>query len=157
MSTYDETTRVAGFYRDADRAVVGGVCAGLAGHFGLNLKVTRFLMFVAFLVATPFAFIAYLAVVLLTPAVSRYGAERSCVDRCCWGLRRSRRRRDIRRRRVRDGRSESSDGRETPDRAVRPSLDDVRNRYRQLDARLAELERQVTSPRFQLEQEFRKL
>jgi len=34
---------------------------------------------------------------------------------------------------------------------------DVRQKYESLDKRLAELEKQVTSPRFQLEQEFRKL
>jgi phage shock protein C len=156
MNTYDETTRVAGFYRDADRAVVGGVCAGLAGHFGLNLKVTRFLMIVAFLVATPFAFIAYLGAVLLIPAESRDGSRHSDAGRCCWGIRRTRR--NDARRRARDGRSERMDRRKPRDRAaVRPSLEDVRNRYRQLDARLVELEKQVTSPRFQLEQEFRKL
>jgi len=38
-----------------------------------------------------------------------------------------------------------------------PSLKDVKERYKRLDQRLAELEKQVTSPRFQLEQEFRKL
>ncbi len=154
MSTYDETTRMAGFYRDADRAIVGGVCAGLAGHFGLNLKVTRFLMIVAFLVATPFAFIAYLGAVLLIPAESRYRNGRAEVVRCCWGARRARRR-DARR--AADSPSERPDRRDNYDRVARPSIDDVRKRYRQLDARLAELEKQVTSPRFQLEQEFRKL
>ena len=150
MSTYDETTRVAGFYRDADRAIVGGVCAGLASHFGLNLKVTRFLMIVAFLVATPFAFIAYLGAVLLIPAESHRGVRRSDAGRCRWGLRRTRRR-------TRSSRSERREAHEMRDRAVGPTLEDVRKRYRQLDARLVELERQVTSPRFQLEQEFRKL
>ena len=42
MSTF---TRSSGrrFYRDADRAVLGGVCAGLASYLGINLKVLRFL------------------------------------------------------------------------------------------------------------------
>ena len=42
-------------------------------------------------------------------------------------------------------------------RPTRPTVQDVRDRYKTLDKRLAELEKQVTSPRFQLEQEFRKL
>ncbi len=33
------------FYRDRDNAWLGGVCAGLAGYLGFNLKVTRFLAF----------------------------------------------------------------------------------------------------------------
>jgi hypothetical protein len=41
--------------------------------------------------------------------------------------------------------------------ATGPSLKDVKERYKTLDQRLADLEKQVTSPRFQLEQEFRKL
>ncbi len=155
MSTIDETRHLAGFYRDADRAVVGGVCAGLARHFGLNLKVTRFLMVVAFLVATPFALVAYLGAVLLIPAESYDPAGRTVTPRCCWGMRRARRREASRH--ARDDRSGTADRPDGQDRVVRPSLDDVRKRYRQLDARLAELEREVTSPRFQLEQEFRRL
>lgn len=156
MSSYSETTaRSAGFYRDADRALVGGVCAGLAGHFGLNLKVTRFLMILAFIMATPFALIAYLGAVLLIPAESRGRPER-----CYWrdsrsGARRSGKRRMKRRIRTTESWTEDIE----PDEAAqsRPSIADVRERYKTLDKRLAELERQVTSPRFQLEQEFRKL
>ena len=157
MSGYSETTtRSSGFYRDADRAVVGGVCAGLAGHFGLNLKVTRFLMILAFLMATPFALLAYFGAVLLIPAESRGKPER-----CYWrGCRRNARRSGKRRvkRWTRKGETwidDDVDG-EEPKRTS-PSVADVRERYKALDKRLAELEREVTSPRFQLEQEFRKL
>lgn len=159
MNSYSETTtRSAGFYRDADRAVVGGVCAGLAGHFGLNLKVTRFLMVLAFLMATPFAVIAYLGAVLLIPAESRRGPERFYWRGCCGIGRRYR----TRRRRHGSNRHDSAktaavEEDETPANRVRPSLGEVRERYKTLDKRLAELEKQVTSPRFQLEQEFRKL
>lgn len=58
------------FYRDADRAVLGGVCAGFAGYFGLRLKVTRILACVAFFMLMPVVVIAYLAAVLLIPSVS---------------------------------------------------------------------------------------
>ena len=50
-------------YRDADRAVLGGVCAGLATYLGFNLKVTRFLCVIAYLCAFPFAVFAYLIAV----------------------------------------------------------------------------------------------
>jgi len=150
MSAYSETSRHR-LYRDADRAMLGGVCAGLAGYFGLNLRVTRLLAVIAFFMAMPFAVFGYLAMVFLIPAETRGEYERVIETRCCWGTGRARRR--ARRREKR--RAES---REVPDRTVSgPSIKDVRERYSSLDKRLAELEKQVTSPRFQLEQEFRKL
>ena len=57
-------------YRDADRAVLGGVCAGLARYLGFNLKVTRFLCVIAFLCAFPFAVMAYLVAVFVIPSSS---------------------------------------------------------------------------------------
>ena len=58
-------------YRDRDRAILGGVCAGLASYLGFNLKVTRILAFVAFLTMMPIAIVAYLAAVFLIPSASR--------------------------------------------------------------------------------------
>ncbi|MGI9232734.1 MAG: PspC domain-containing protein [Woeseiaceae bacterium] len=149
MSSYSETNE-GRLYRDADRAMLGGVCAGLAGRFGLNLRVTRFLAFVAFLMAMPFAVFAYLAAVVLIPAESRGDYDRVVETRCCWGIRRARRSS-----RNRSERPPASD--ETPGGAPGPTVRDVRERYSSLDKRLAELEKQVTSPRYQLEQEIRKL
>jgi len=143
MNTYSETS-AGRLYRDADRAMLGGVCAGLAGHFGLNLKVTRFLAFIAFLMAMPMAVLAYLAAVCLIPAESR--RDDIIVERhCCWGVRRSRKKRKRRAER------------ESAAKPTGPTVKEVRKKYQALDKRLAELEKQVTSPRFQLEQEFRKL
>lgn len=154
MSSTYTNTRERRLYRDADRAVLGGVCAGLADYFGLNLKVTRFLTVIAFLMALPFAVIAYLAAVCLIPAASYRGREVRVESGCCWarsGRRRSRRSRRMRERIDRE--YEAARERERP----RPSVAEVRERYKSLDKRLAELERKVTSPRFQLQQEFRKL
>ena len=148
MRTYSGVS-TGGLYRDADRAMLGGVCAGLAGYFGLNLKVTRFLAFIAFLMAMPIAVFSYLAAVFLLPAESHGIRVRREPSRRCRGGRRSRRARKSRERRRA----------ERVDEAIPagPTIKDVRDRYRSLDKRLAELEKQVTSPRFQLEQEFRKL
>jgi phage shock protein C len=154
MTSYSNAS-ARGFYRDGDRAVIGGVCAGLAGYFGLNLKVTRFLAFIAFLTAMPFAVIAYLAAVMLIPAESGRDDGAFETRYCCWGVRRSgSRRRNRRARRRAEKRSRME---EPVAAATGPSLKDVKERYKTLDQRLAELEKQVTSPRFQLEQEFRKL
>lgn len=147
MNSYGETTGYR-LYRDADRAMLGGVCAGLAGYFGLNLRVTRVLAFIAFLMAMPITVTAYLAAVFLIPAESRPGYRDIDETRVC---RRRRRARTIRER-YRAQRKEAA-----PVVPVGPTVKDVRERYRSLDKRLAELEKQVTSPRFQLEQEFRKL
>lgn len=155
MSTYSETS-ASRLYRDGDRAVLGGVCAGLAGYFGLNLKVTRILAFIAFLTAMPFAVITYLVAVCLIPARSTRGREVIVETRCCWGARRSRRRRKSRRSR-RTTVEDKAPWTETRTEPAGPSLKDVRERYKTLDKRLADLEKKVTSPRFQLEQEFRKL
>jgi len=153
MNMYSETSERR-LYRDADRAVLGGVCAGLASYFGLNLKVTRILAFIAFLTAMPFAVIAYLVAVCLIPAASHRGSEVLVETRCCWGMRRSRRR-SRRSRKMRD--ADDPPRPDTPVSPARPTVAQVRERYKDLDKRLAELEKKVTSPRFQLEQEFRKL
>jgi phage shock protein C len=127
--SYDDSFQRRRFTRNKDRAVVAGVCAGLADYFGFNLKVTRVLAVISLFMAMPVTLIAYFGTVFLVPAV-----------------------RDERRRTSYD-----VDFR----RAVRASpaqtLANVRRRYQSLDRRLARLERYVTSSRFNLDQEFRKL
>ena len=120
-------------YRDADRAVLGGVCAGLATYLGFNLKVTRFLCVIAFLCAFPFAVVAYLAAVLVIPSSSSriYDDE----------LREERRKEALRDEILR----------------AKPTVRDVRERYRDMDERLARIERYVTSSRYKLDEEFRRL
>lgn len=109
--------------------MVAGVCSGLADYFGFNLKATRFLAFISLVLATPITLLVYFATVFLVPAA--------------------------------------------PDPARRPgynpefqqamradpvqTVSDVKRRFQSLDSRLARLERYVTSPRFDLDQEFRKL
>ncbi|NQV87787.1 MAG: PspC domain-containing protein, partial [Woeseiaceae bacterium] len=120
------------------RAILGGVCAGLAGYLGFNLRATRFLAFVAFLMAMPITVVGYLAAVFLIPSVSGkdYGVATE--------------RRNNRRRKSRQQK-------ETPERPG-PSISDVINRRcRTLDERLARLEKHVTSKRFQLDQELSRL
>ncbi len=65
MSEYSSTrTR---FRRRSDKAMLGGVCAGVADYFGFNLRATRFLTLLAFIFA-PMTILAYIAVVILIPA-----------------------------------------------------------------------------------------
>ena len=129
--------------RDADRAMLGGVCAGLAAYLGFNLKVTRCLAFIAFLMAMPLAVIAYLAAVFLIPSASNLDVETE--EFIC------RRRRS---RKGRKARKKQSEPAVAPERSVAADID---RRCRTLDERLVRLEKHVTSRRFQLEQELSRL
>ena len=117
------------FYRSADHSVLGGVCGGLAEYFGFNLKVTRFLAVIGFLMNPPLAAIAYLAVVFLVPARSTNALKPRIDPEFRKALRSS------------------------PSK----TMSDVRRRYGSLDRRLARLEKYVTSTRYQLDREFRDL
>jgi phage shock protein C len=128
MSRYDPRQRRR-FYRSADRAVIGGVCAGLAEYFGFKLRVIRILAVCGLLMAMPATLIAYFATVFLVPSRAMQGLSPSLDP----GFRQALR----------------SDPVQT--------LSDVRRKYKGLDSRLARLERYVTSPRFNLDQEFRQL
>lgn len=127
--SYSETIERRRFYRDRDKGKISGVCAGLADYFGFNLCMTRILAVIALLMAFPATLLAYLGVTLLVPAAPRR-VERPDYDEAF-------------RKAVR------SDPRQT--------MAEVGRRYQKMDARLARLERYVTSSRFDLDQEFRKL
>ena len=120
-------------YRDTDRAVLGGVCAGLSTYLGFNLKVTRFLCVMAFLFVFPFAAIGYLAAVLLIPASSSRVYDEQDYD--------ERRKEALREEILR----------------AKPSTRDIQERYRAMDERLANIERIVTSRRYQIDEELRRL
>ena len=128
MSNYGSIPRRK-FYRSRDRAVMGGVCAGLADYFGFNLKVTRVLAVIALCMAMPVTLVAYFGTVFLVPAAP-------------------------------DGSREPEydpEFRKAVRSAPRQTLSDVKRRFQSLDGRMARLERYVTSSRFNLDQEFRKL
>ncbi|MEO1203501.1 MAG: envelope stress response membrane protein PspC [Pseudomonadota bacterium] len=117
------------FYRNRDRGMIGGVCAGLADYFGFNLCITRVLAVIALFWAMPLTLIAYFGVVLLVPSKSLAGAEPPVDREFAQALR-------------------SSPGQ---------TMSDLRSRFQSLDRRLARLEKYVTSQRFQLDREFRDL
>jgi phage shock protein C len=121
------------FCRRTDRALLGGVCAGFADYFGFNLRVTRLLAVIAFVMAMPMAVITYLAIVFLVPADSSRPAKRA----------------DRKRRR----RKHSA----PPQPAPSHTVGDIRRRCQSLDKRMAHLEKYVTSSRYNLDREFRNL
>jgi len=128
------------FVRDADRALLAGVCAGIAGYFGFNLRVTRLLVIIAFFVAMPITLITYFAIVCLVPAESRrYGYTAGPCGR--------RRRRRLSRRERREEAEESR----------RQAAESLSRRAQSLDERLARIEKYVTSSRYDLDREFKNL
>jgi phage shock protein C len=116
------------FYRNADKAMLGGVCAGIADYFGFNLCVTRLLAVIAF-VTMPLTILGYIALVLLAPSSTRQDRPRPVDPEF--------------HRAVRSSPSQT--------------MSDVRSRFRSLDRRLARLEKYVTSSRYQLDREFDRL
>lgn len=122
-STYERR-----FRRSSDHSMLGGVCGGLSDYFGFNLKVTRVLAFIGFLMNPPLAGLAYLAVVLLVPAAPT--TRKPEVDPKFHQSLRAR-----------------------PAQTAR----DVKRRFLALDRRLARLEKYVTSSSYELDREFRDL
>ena len=127
--TPDDSVHRRRFYRNSQRKMLGGVCAGLADYFGFNLKVTRILAVVSFFVAPPATLLAYLGTVFLVPS----NPSRVQPPQHDPAFRKALR----------------SDPANTMGEASR--------RMQKLDSRLARLERYVTSPRYDLDQEFRNL
>ena len=128
MSGYNEVPHRR-FYRNKDRGMIAGVCAGVADYFGFNLKVARLIAVIALLAGGPAVLLIYFATVFLIPAAAD-PSTRSSVD-------------DDFRRAVRSSPAQT--------------MSDVKRRFQSLDSRLARLERHVTSPKFDLDRQIRSL
>ena len=116
-------------YRDGERGMVAGVCAGFAGYFGFDLTVTRVVVVVG-MFFFPTLIIVYFVLALLLKKRPKI-AERS---------------------------DEHSPDLERRVRAEpHATLSSVRHRFRDIDARLQRLEKYVTSGRFRLDREFESL
>jgi len=115
-------------YRNPRRGVIFGVCAGFADYFGFDLTAMRVLTVVGALFALPIVCGAYLVLGLILPP-KPYSESEHVYDPV-----------------QRQVRSDPHD-----------MLSSVRYRFRDLDARLQRLEKYVTSNRFELDSEFRRL
>lgn len=117
-------------YRNPRRGMIFGVCAGISEYFGFDVTVTRVIVAVAAFFSFFVFVVAYVVLGLVLP-VRAYSPE---------------------------------PGREADDRLERQvrssphdTLASVRYRFRDLDSRLQRLEKYVTSNRYKLDREFRKL
>jgi phage shock protein C len=116
-------------YRNPRQGVIFGVCAGVAEYFGFDVTITRVVVAFSALFAFPMICGAYVVLGFLLPVKQYTGTERDAVD--------------------------------PVQRQVRASphemLASARYRFRDLDARLQRLEKYVTSNRYKLDREFRRL
>lgn len=115
-------------FRDKERGVCCGVCAGLADYFGFNVSVVRILTVIGCLMFPIIIFI-YICMCLLLP-VKPQRLYRDHQDEKFW--------RSVR-------------------RSPSDTFSSVRHKFREMEARLERMERYVTSPRFKLDREFEDL
>ena len=125
---YAEPRRTNRLYRNPRRGMIFGVCAGFAEYFAFDVKVTRVLTVVGAMFAFPIVCISYLVLGFMLPVKADSGP---------------------------------ADHYDPVQRHVRADphdmLSSVRYRFRDLDSRLQRLEKYVTSSRFNLDSEFRRL
>jgi phage shock protein C len=116
-------------YRNPRRGVIFGVCAGIAEYFGFDINITRIVVAVGALFAMPMVCGAYVVLAFLLPTKEYTGTARD------------------------DGDPLEQQVRASP----HDTLASVRYRFGDLDTRLQQLEKYVTSSRYKLDREFRKL
>ena len=129
--TYERGDAALGskLYRNPRQGVIFGVCAGLAEYFGFDRTLTRVIVAAGAFFAFPVIVAIYVLLGFLLPCKTYTGTERDEPDPV-----------------ERQVRSRPHD-----------TLAGVRYRFRDLDVRLQRLEKYVTSSRYKLDREFRKL
>ncbi len=124
-----ETPNRRRLYRDVENGILAGVCAGIADYFGFSLTALRWIVFLGCFFMFPAIFICYVVAAFLLPRKPA-GLYRNDREEAFW---------------------------RTVRRDPRYACDDIRRKFRDLDARLQGMEQYVTSPRYDLDEEFRKL
>jgi phage shock protein C len=116
-------------YRSSDKALIFGVCAGIADYFGFNLTITRVLVAAAALFSFPIVLAVYLVLALVVPKDPRQGVGGRAPDEAELRVRTE----------------------------PHTTLSSLRYRYRDMETRLQRLEKYVTSGRYKLDREFERL
>lgn len=127
--SYGRRTSPNRLYRDTRRGKVAGVCAGIAGYFGINVTFVRCLALCSLLIFTFATLIAYVGAALLLDPLpdDLYNSQE---EAAFW--------REVR-------------------VAPRGSIHDIRHKFREIEQRLRGMEGYVTSPKFKLDKEIRDL
>lgn len=126
MSEYGRTRNPHRLYRNREKAMLAGVCAGLADYFGFNLKAVRVLVFLSLFVFPPVTIIGYLVLAVLLPSRPTEMPKPEDEEAQFW-------------------RGVSN--------APADVFSAARHRFRELDRRLQRLEAFVTSREFEIDRE----
>ena len=129
MRDRDDNFNPRYLYRDTDRALLAGVVAGIAHHFGFGVGATRCVVILMGLFFGPFVILAYIVGALLLKPMPR-DTFKTQEEEVFW--------REIR-------------------KSPKATYSAVRFRLRQIEQSLQRMERYVTSPRFKLDRDFRNL
>lgn len=116
-------------YRDTENGMLAGVLAGIGDYFGISIKALRWLFVIGCAFMMPALIICYIIAAFLLQRKPQ-GLYRNEGEEYFW--------RSVRR--------------DPHDAAT-----DIRRKFRELDRKLQGMEQYVTSPRFDLDQEFRDL
>ncbi|MGH8427280.1 MAG: envelope stress response membrane protein PspC [Gammaproteobacteria bacterium] len=116
-------------YRDPERGMIMGVCAGIADYFGWNLTLVRVVVVLTFFFWWGITLVVYVIMGFLLPKKPQ-GLYETAEDETFWrGVRRS----------------------------PSESFHDLRHRFRDIDLRMQRMEGYVTSNRYDLDRQFRDL
>lgn len=118
-----------GLYRDLEHKKIAGVCAGIADYFSIDVFVVRLLTVISALMFTFVTVCAYiLAIIFIKPKPADLYKDEE--EEEYW-------------RRYR--------------RSPRNTMAETRNKFRKMEQKLRKLETYVTSDKFSLDREFRKM
>jgi len=117
-------------YRNRTKGVWCGVCAGLADYFNIDVVLVRILWALSFFIAGPFTFIAYIVACIALP---------------------------VRGEKPQKLKPEEDDFWRGVERRPEVTFSNLRYQFRDLEDRLADLERTVTSKEWKLRRQFRDL
>lgn len=123
-----ERTNPHRLYRNRDKAMIAGVCAGLADYFGFSTRGLRVVVAICFLMFMPFVFVSYIVLAIVLPVKP----EKPVVD------------------------EEKAEFWREVSNAPADVFGNVRHRLRELDRRLQRMEALVTSPEFEMDRELKR-
>ncbi|MEO1250958.1 MAG: envelope stress response membrane protein PspC [Pseudomonadota bacterium] len=117
-------------YKDKSRAMLAGVCAGIANYYGWSVGWLRIALVISFFFVGPLTIFAYIAAVLFMKNAPNAPEYSSPEEERFW---------------------------RTFSTRPRVTFSELKHRFRALDTRLAEIERAVTSDEYGLRKAFRDL
>lgn len=144
------------FRRNKIDGVLGGVCSGLGDYIGIDPVVIRILAVIALFMTGFFPIgVIYIVLWMIVPADNRapyyreYREARDAAKAAAYDAQ------DASRRANRAARKAQMAGEAKPQSTA--TFKDVKSKYRSIEARLADLEKSITSSEWQLRREFRDL